>query len=122
MLDLSTKYINLIKNIEEAAKKDLNKIDKSFGNMNIDIKKIQQDSDSAIEQTNIARKELDSENQKLSDIKVELGKLEIKVQNAVDVINKIDNISVDKALEMPDIENREEARELLTLMGAPFAK
>lgn len=97
--------------LSKAAKKDLDKLDESFSSVNQAVSEIQKQSDDAINASNAARKQFDEENQKLSEIQVELGKLEIQVQNAVDAIDNIEGISVDKALEMPDIENRPEKEE-----------
>ena len=97
--------------LSKAAKKDLDKLDESFSSVNQAVSEIQKQSDDAINASNAARKQFDEENQKLSEIQVELGKLEIQVQNAVDAIDNIEGISVDKALEMPDIENRAEKEE-----------
>ena len=97
--------------IGNLAKKDLEKLDESFSSVNEAVSDIQKQSDDAIEASNAARKAFDTENQKLSDVQVELGRLEVQVQNAVDAIDNIEGISVDKALEMPDIENRPEKEE-----------
>lgn len=97
--------------IGNLAKQDLAKLDEQFSSVNEAVGDIQKQSDEAIEASNAARKAFDSENQKLSEVQVELGRLEIQVQNAVDVIDNIEGISVDKALEMPDIENRPEKEE-----------
>lgn len=93
------------------AKKDLENLDAQFSSVNSEVEDIQKQSDAAINAANEARKSFDDENVKLNDIQIELGRLEVQVQNAVDVIDNIDGISVDKALEMPDIENREEKEE-----------
>lgn len=97
--------------IGNLAKQDLAKLDEQFSSVNEAVGDIQKQSDEAIEASNAARKAFDAENQKLSEIQVELGRLEVQVQNAVDVIDNIEGISVDKALEMPDIENRPEKEE-----------
>lgn len=97
--------------IGNLAKQDLSKLDERFSSVNEAVSNIQKLSDEAIAASNAARKAFDVENQKLSEVQVELGRLEIQVQNAVDVIDNIEGISVDKALEMPDIENRPEKEE-----------
>ena len=95
------------------ADKDLKQMDAEFSSVNQAAADIQKQSDEAINASSEARKSFDAENQKLSEVQVELGKLEVKVQNAVDTIDSIEGISVDKALTMPDIENREEKEEKL---------
>lgn len=90
------------------ANKDMSRLDKNFGAVNKAAVEIQKKLDCYINEANEARKDYEIENKKLSDIQVELGRLEVQVQNAVDAIDRIDGISVDKALEMPDIEDREE--------------
>ena len=97
--------------LAQSAKESLQKLDASFSSVNQAVGDVQKQSDEAIKASSDARKAYDDENQKLSDIQVELGKLEVQVQNAVDVIDSIEGISVDKALEMPDIENRAEKEE-----------
>ena len=97
--------------LSQNAKEGLAKLDASFSSVNASVSDVQQQSDAAIKASSEARKAYDDENEKLSSIQVELGKLEVQVQNAVDVIDGIEGISVDKALEMPDIENREEKEE-----------
>ena len=108
---VSLRLSDAFSQIENLAKQDLEKLDERFSSVNEAVGDIQKQSDEAIEASNAARKAFDSENQKLSEVQVELGRLEIQVQNAVDVIDNIEGISVDKALEMPDIENRPEKEE-----------
>lgn len=99
--------------LSSLADKDLKQMDAEFSSVNQAAADIQKRSDEAINASSEARKSFDAENQKLSEVQVELGKLEVKVQNAVDTIDSIEGISVDKALIMPDIENREDKEEKL---------
>lgn len=98
----------VIARLSSLAKKDLSNLDKNFGSINKEAKEVQKLSDDAINASNLARSSYDKENAKLNEVQVELGRLEVQVQNAVDAIDRIDGISVDKALEMPDIEDRDE--------------
>lgn len=53
--------------------------------------------------------EMDDATQRLSDIRVEKGRLEVQVQNAVDAIEKDRSTPLDRALELPAVEDREQA-------------
>ena len=108
-LELNALFVSLA----NKAKANLENLDKQFSSVNQEVAEIQKQSEAAIKFSNEARAQFDTENQKLSEVQVELGKLEVRVQNAVDTIDSIDGISVDKALEMPDIQNREEKEERL---------
>lgn len=108
-LELNALFVGLA----NKAKANLESLDKQFSSVNQEAAEIQRQSEAAIKSSNEARAQFDAENQKLSEVQVELGKLEVRVQNAVDTIDGIEGVSVDKALEMPDIQDREEKEERL---------
>lgn len=107
LFDCYTNLSQSFARLASLAKSDLDNLDNDFGTVNKAALEVQKLSDQAIEASNMARKAFDEENQKLSEVQVELGRLEVQVQNAVDVIDGIEGVSVDKALMMPDIDNRE---------------
>lgn len=53
--------------------------------------------------------EVEDATAKLADIRVEKGRVEVQVQNAVDSIEKDRNTPLDRAMELPRIEDREQA-------------
>ncbi|MDO5328827.1 MAG: chromosome segregation protein SMC [Coriobacteriia bacterium] len=92
--------------LSDLAKRDLSVIDKAAGNISQEAKRIQEQTDEAMNKATEARKSLDTENENLNNMNIELAKLEVQVQNAVDAIDQIEGVTVDEALEMPDIEDR----------------
>ncbi len=56
-----------------------------------------------------AQKQVDEANEKLTQVRIEKSKLEVKVEQAVKVITEENGVLLDIALEIPAPENREEA-------------
>lgn len=54
--------------------------------------------------------EMDDATAKLADVRVEKGRLEVQVQHAVDSIEKDRNTPLDRAMELPRIDDREQAQ------------
>ena len=64
----------------------------------------------------------DETNMRLSDVRVEKGRLELQVQNAVDSIVHDCATSIESALELPPLENREEVEQTAARLRNRIAK
>lgn len=67
--------------------------------------------DEARRTSNRLHGEMDDATAKLADVRVEKGRLEVQVQNAVDAIEKDRATPLDRAMNLPRIEDRQQAEE-----------
>lgn len=104
----SIELYDLLTKLSDLAKRDLAVIDKNAGSISQAAKEVQEEQDRALTATNDARATLEIAKEDLNKVNIELAKLEVQVQNAVDAIDEIPGITVDEALLQEDIDNREE--------------
>ncbi len=103
--------ISVLENLKNQASDKLSSLNKTTEDISNSYKRIEEKISSLKDECNKNQKIYENAQTQLQEINIELGKLEVKVQNAVDVIDKQNLLSVDEALKLPDLKNRKEAED-----------